>query len=157
MWPLARDGPTPNYSIWQWLLPAVVHTLNGSGAHANGGLHAFLELRAIFPAFHSGISQWTGRCDFVDVPAKTLLNSKLCVSQQGLFCPRPVTWKFRTPLLKYCQPQALILTLMLSVEIKALVLMNAVNATAGYDHPYSLWLKYNLSSGLGRKTKVSEN
>lgn len=53
----------------------------------------------------------------MDVPAKTLLNTKLCVSQQDCllnqFMEAP-----KTPLRKYCQRQALILTLTLSVEIK---------------------------------------
>lgn len=70
LWPLARRMALPQIIPSGRAVTCCSSHMNGSDLHANGGLHA-LGAKSYISTFHSGISQWTGRCDFVDVPAKT--------------------------------------------------------------------------------------
>lgn len=116
LWPLSRRMALPNYSIWRSLyLPQLTQERQRSACKQKPP--CCLGARSWISTFHSGISHWTECHSFVDVPAKTLLNIKLRVSQRDCLLNQSMEAP-KTPLLKYCQLPALILTLMLSVEIK---------------------------------------
>ena len=51
LWPLARRMALPQIVPSGRAVTCCSSHMNGSDLHANGGLHAFLELRAIFQHF----------------------------------------------------------------------------------------------------------
>lgn len=117
LWPLSRRMALPQLLHLVEPVPAAAHTQERQRSACKQKPPCCLGARSWISTFHSGISHWTECHSFVDVPAKTLLNIKLRVSQRDCLLNQSMEAP-KTPLLKHCQLPALILTLMLSVEIK---------------------------------------